>query len=520
MNNPTSSQPRSDEKSSRLERALWWGWLIAHLVIIWSFTYIPTRDGPAHLASRFIERNYDSPQTNFAEYFTFSRTQVPNLTTVWLLRGLMAVFPPLIAEKVLVSLYVVAMTFAFLYFLRSFGEGARTVSAIGFLLIFNGTFYMGFYNYNFSLALYLTILGFLFRYAERPTGQQWLILSGLLTATYFCHLLGFLMAVASAVFILAVMGHFRFRRLILLIAAALPGLLLTADYLFRTAHAETPAGDQQGILAALAEIRPSFSGVYEDLVLMVTEGYVPYSYDYLPYGTLIVCVYGLILGAAWFQKKRLLSAEIRLKKAQIITLIFGAVSLLAYLIFPDMLGAHGGFLKIRFALNVFIFGAACLCVPLEGELRSVVIYYLHGLVAVHLACVTLFTNAANEEIDVFLSGRDVFSPGDVLYREDSDPATEFQGYLANGTSYYCFMSSIVPLDLYQAEVDHFLIQFQPGYERGRGDFFTYDHRDQVDYVIGWYSQPSEEFEAHSELKSVFQNQKLHIDRVERNAIGN
>src|SRR5688572_20008572 len=93
--------------------------ILLHLVPIWSFKYLPTTDGAAHVANADILRKYDDPKFDqFRKYYYVSREPMPNLAGHLLLAGLLYVAPPTVAEKVLVSLYVVLFPVALRYALR------------------------------------------------------------------------------------------------------------------------------------------------------------------------------------------------------------------------------------------------------------------------------------------------------------------------------------------------------------------------------------------------------------------
>ncbi|HEX4589834.1 MAG TPA: hypothetical protein VH120_07890 [Gemmataceae bacterium] len=99
-------------------------WLIAvlHLVPVWAFRYLPTQDGPSHLNNAQILKDYGNPATGYQQIFELRNEPLPNLTSHVLLAGFMFVVPPLAAEKLLVSLYVLGFAGSFRYFLGAFGE--------------------------------------------------------------------------------------------------------------------------------------------------------------------------------------------------------------------------------------------------------------------------------------------------------------------------------------------------------------------------------------------------------------
>src|SRR5215210_4831221 len=91
-------------------------WLITSLVIatqlfsIWSVTYFPSQDGPAHVANAKILLDYHRAGHDLLrQYYTINTNPEPNLAGHVLMAAMMLIVPPLVAEKLLVSLYIVAM---------------------------------------------------------------------------------------------------------------------------------------------------------------------------------------------------------------------------------------------------------------------------------------------------------------------------------------------------------------------------------------------------------------------------
>lgn len=95
-------------KSGVGEKVLFTLLVCLYIAPLWAFRYVPTADGPSHLANAAIIKDYRDPgATTLREYYVISGRPSPNLMYHLSLVGLMYVFPPLIAEKVLLSLYVV-----------------------------------------------------------------------------------------------------------------------------------------------------------------------------------------------------------------------------------------------------------------------------------------------------------------------------------------------------------------------------------------------------------------------------
>src|SRR5271155_2633478 len=84
----------------------------ACLLPVWLFRFLPTQDGPAHLANAVILRDYGTHGSRHHEFFELGLEPFPNWTGHLLLAGLSCLVHPLIAEKLLATVYVVGFAFA------------------------------------------------------------------------------------------------------------------------------------------------------------------------------------------------------------------------------------------------------------------------------------------------------------------------------------------------------------------------------------------------------------------------
>src|SRR5271157_4312289 len=99
-----------------LESALFWFFLIACAAPIWCLSQIPTQDGPAHLYNAYLLSGWW--KTSFPvdrTYFAFNPAPVPNWFSTVILAIFMQVFSPRIAEKILLTSYVILLPVAFRY---------------------------------------------------------------------------------------------------------------------------------------------------------------------------------------------------------------------------------------------------------------------------------------------------------------------------------------------------------------------------------------------------------------------
>src|SRR4051812_45451002 len=167
--------------------ALFWVLVIAHLVPIWGAKYFPSQDGPAHLENAQLLLKWMRGDAGaWRQYYFINPKPVPNWLGHLALAGLMAVVKPLIAEKILLSAYVVMLACGMRYALRAIDARAQSLALAALPLTYHALLHMGFYNFSFGVAVYLFALGYWIRHREDLTGKT-VPLAGLVMLTYFTH---------------------------------------------------------------------------------------------------------------------------------------------------------------------------------------------------------------------------------------------------------------------------------------------------------------------------------------------
>jgi len=195
--------------------ALFFALALLYLVPFWIVHYLPTVDGPCHTYNAWILLHYGDSREYplFRQYYEINAEPYPNWIGHGIMVLLMLVAPPLVAEKVLVSLYALAFLGGLWYFAGSVRPGSRWLAFLGFPFVFNSLFQFGFYNFSISLALFLWVLGFWWRHRDRPGDLRYVVgINLLLGLCYFSHILSFgLSLVAIAVLWLATLRRDNWR---------------------------------------------------------------------------------------------------------------------------------------------------------------------------------------------------------------------------------------------------------------------------------------------------------------------
>lgn len=162
--------------------------LAAPLVLVWWFPYFPTIDGPAHVHVSHAIRHVLAGDPVYADFFQFNEHITPNLLTEWALLGLMFLVSPLVAEKVLLTLYFGGLALAGFYAVRAVQPHAAPLSLLVLFCGFSYSFVFGFYNFSISAILLLAWLAFWWRHREHGGWKVAAGHVGFAVACYFTHL--------------------------------------------------------------------------------------------------------------------------------------------------------------------------------------------------------------------------------------------------------------------------------------------------------------------------------------------
>ena len=174
------------------------------LVPVWAFKYFPTTDGGAHVANADVLLQYFRPAgALYRQYYELNPLPVPNSLGHFALALLMFFFPPLVAEKLFISAYVILLPLAVGYAATAVRRSARWLAFLAVPLSLNWIFHQGFYNFLISVAIFFFLLGYWLRRRDMMTPKRAGVLGLLGLLLYAGHLLSITLACA-AIFILAV----------------------------------------------------------------------------------------------------------------------------------------------------------------------------------------------------------------------------------------------------------------------------------------------------------------------------
>lgn len=168
--------------------------LVLYVLPVWAFQYFPSADGPMHLYNAMLIGELADPSEDFfRQYFLLSDKPDPTWFVHLLLAGLMQLFPPLVAEKILVSLCIVLLPLSAAYALRAIDKDSQFLALLAVPFSLSFLLHSGFYGFVLSLAMFFFVLGYWFRHADGFTPKSLTVLSVLGLLLYLTHIVSFVM---------------------------------------------------------------------------------------------------------------------------------------------------------------------------------------------------------------------------------------------------------------------------------------------------------------------------------------
>jgi hypothetical protein len=261
---------------------------IATLLPVWIGRYLPLLDYPNHLSNVFVWRHLHDPRWGFAPYYALNLGPMPYYAQYALVYLFSLPFGEEIAQKLFVSLSLLALPASLAVYARRLGRDPR-IALLAFPLAWNVNLANGFLSYVAGLPLLFFALAALDRHAERPS-WKWGVFATLLgSSLYFFHILpfGLFLLVGGFTAIVAPRPWSPWRAIL----GGLPTLPAFALALACWRAASTMSGELGRVSAA-----STFDGVYNDLAgnLTMMPGWI---IDLLPGGRDEWFLFAL--GAAW-----------------------------------------------------------------------------------------------------------------------------------------------------------------------------------------------------------------------------
>jgi hypothetical protein len=190
------SQPSTE---NRFSGCVFLALIALEVTLVWAFPYFPSEDGPSHLHNASVLANYDR-ESIYREYYRLTPFRpAGNMLTQFVLAGLLKLTGVILAEKLLLTGYVILLPVSFRYLLCVLTR--RTdFSLFAFVLVPNYFLYMGLWNFCYSIGFLLLTLGFYFEHVQGWTPRSIAVLGVGGLVVYLTH------AVSWVICLIAIAG--------------------------------------------------------------------------------------------------------------------------------------------------------------------------------------------------------------------------------------------------------------------------------------------------------------------------
>ena len=468
--------------------------LLVYILPIWVFKYFPSQDGPCHIYNSFILKHHSDPDYRFNEFYEVRKSPVPNWTSHASMMLLMYIVPPLIAEKLLLTGYIVLMAVSMLYLVNAVEGGRTPLAFIGFPFIYNYLFLMGFYNYSLSVALFMLSVGYWWKHFDTFGMRNVIALGSLLIVLYFCHLVSLVLAFFSIAMmaVLSLPPKFtRWKQALLSLACMLPSMGLTFYYTMSRGTVRSPG-------------TWTLNRLWQYFVRNESLAY--HSQSQIIFGKLVTGMFAILFLYA-LVRDHFLTKEwrfgLRLHRKDFFLLLC-VIFFVMYLKAPDGMSG-GGFIKTRLALMPFL-----IIIPwLSWDVPKIGKFAVGGalmlLSIAYIAHASYYHKGLSDDMKIYTSGRDVLERNKVVMPLAFNRVGKGWriGAFLHSVGHYGYSTGCIELDNYEATTSYFPTFFKPDLHRpplstieskpAEVDFAEY--ADDIDYIITWSLASGSDVEA-------------------------
>lgn len=484
--------------------------IIIHLLPIWIFKYFPTQDGPSHIYNAYVLKDYNKHENyKIREVFKLNLTIFPNWASHAIMALLMYVFPPMICEKILVSLCIALLPLSLFYFLNAVDRDKMLFSLLGFIYAYNYLLLMGFYNFALSMPMFFFTLGYWWKHKDNMKTQNIALLYILLLGTYLCHYQSYFQLILSLSFFavfsylysgfVEIWGHnenlHNDSKIKLFIVKLKPlliffGYMLPAYFIMLSYYLSSTFGYAKNYWD-MKSLKDYFWGnkslVYfrDDhiLIMRIMMGFLALAFLMTLYDR-IVTVYRLR------RKARTESPDSDVPKQRLWTriingkeqfLIMAGILTVIFFKSPWGLGSGGGWINDRAHIYIFLVILPFFSVNFHRYIRSVMAGVMIILSLWHLGYSIEDQYYLNKEIADLASGVGMLEENTALTALSSNwNASDYLGtvkYVSpflHAPNYYCLENRVAYTLNYEANLNYFPINFKGG------------HYVPEDYVLTWW----------------------------------
>jgi hypothetical protein len=422
--------------------------VLIHLVPILTVESFVTTDGPSHLYNSSILLELLSDSSNsLHDFYEINKVPNPNWTGHLLLTFLMTFLPALVAEKVLLVLYMVLLPISFRYLMKAAGSNNLTASYFIFPFCYSFLLIYGFFNFQIGLVVLFFSIGYYLnseRHSLKPKRMLMLVLLSL--GLFFSHLFVFALFIAIVGFLnLSLLmrnaREYDWRRTFKLALVLFPTLALTLVYVFTN-----PIAD--GVSVYLG-----FGGCWDLIEDMQPAKAMLYGKEAVFVQWLFWLLVGILCSLAFLRLRNVKApASYSATNWLLITLLM----LAALFSLPDSSTESVGFVSSRFALFALLFCFVFISTQSLPRWLNAISVVILSYVSVALLIIYVNTSQTFDILakEVHLAAEKIDEHSVVLTINDHD-----HWVYAHVTNYAGIEKPLILLENYEAAMNHFPIKW-------------------------------------------------------------
>jgi hypothetical protein len=505
--------------------------LILHILPLWIFAYFPSQDGASHVYNGLVLKEYGQHENyKIRDAWHLNITIFPNWLSHIMLAAFLYVFPPVISEKVFLSIAIGMVPIAFFYFLNAVhrGEKGQFVYAwLGFPFALNYLLYMGFYNFQLSISFFFFSFGFWWKHKDDMRVKYLVWLYVLLLLTYLSHIASYGLVVfgisvaggcLSGVPAITAAWHARREGAVAVLQKFVVNLkpvfrfllyMVPMYFVLTEYYLQSMKEHQQGNHRGMEWIWEYFLGVKS--IVYFTDWHVPVNYSLLAVlGMAIV----ISIGYRIHRKEWVRPTDAFLLIAILFTYMFVRA--------PWSYGP-GGWINDRIHLYILLMLAAWFIPNMGKYFRYAIAACLIIFSLIHCGRTAYDHARLAPEIAELVSGTHLIEPHTTYqirsadwHKSDALGSVKYVTPYAHHMALYgVYADDVAHLSNYEAEFNYFPINRNDENAPENYKDLWY-HQAPVDYVLVWYPPDTAEFRAYTaDHEIIYETKHLQLYRKKR-----